>query len=133
MLRGIVFQTVAITAATLLAFWIGSADPPHVHYAETMAFVTLSISELLRAYTARSEYYPLVKIGVFTNRWMNLAVLASLALILGAVYVPFLNGIFDTEPLGWAQWVEILPLILIPSVVAEVTKVVFAPHRKKTS
>lgn len=133
MLRGIVFQTVAITAATLLAFWIGSTDPQHVHYAETMAFVTLSVSELLRAYTARSEYYPLVKIGVFTNRWMNLAVLASLALILGAVYLPFLNGIFDTEPLGWAQWVEILPLILIPSMVAEVTKVVFAPHRKKTA
>ncbi|BAJ65151.1 cation-translocating P-type ATPase [Anaerolinea thermophila] len=133
MLQGIVFQTLAITATTLLAFWIGSTDPQHVHYAETMAFVTLSVSELLRAYTARSEYYPLVKIGVFTNRWMNLAVLSSLALILGAVYVPFLNNVFDTEPLGWAQWVEILPLILIPSVVAEATKVSFAPHRKKTS
>ncbi len=133
MVRGIVFQTVAITAATLLAFWIGSTDPQHIHYAETMAFVTLSVSELLRAYTARSEYYPLLKIGVFTNRWMNWAVLFSLALILGVVYVPFLNGIFDTEPLGWAQWTEILPLILLPSVVAETTKVIFSPYRRKKS
>ncbi|WP_298005584.1 cation-translocating P-type ATPase [Anaerolinea sp.] len=133
MIRGIVFQTVAITAATLLAFWIGSTDPRHVHYAGTMAFVTLSVSELLRAYTARSEYYPLLKVGVFSNRWMNLAVLFSLALILGVVYVPFLNGIFETAPLGWAQWVNILPLILIPSVVAEATKVFFTPFRRRKS
>jgi Ca2+-transporting ATPase len=90
-----------------------------------MAFVTLSISELLRAYTARSEYYPLVKIGIFGNRWMNLGVLSSLVLILLVVYVPFLQTVFDTEPLGLAQWLEILPLIVIPSLAAELTKVVY--------
>jgi Ca2+-transporting ATPase len=117
-------QTIAITAVTLGAFAIGRfIDPEHKQFAETMAFVTLSISELFRAYTARSEFYPLLKIGLFKNKFMNWAVLGSLVLILMVIYVPFLQGIFDTAPLGWAQWLEILPLVLIPSVAAEVTKV----------
>ena len=121
---GIVVQTLAITAVTLGAFAIGRfIDPEHIEFAETMAFVTLSISELFRAYTARSEFYPLLKIGVFKNKLMNWAVLGSLALIFVVVYVPFLQPIFNTASLGLEQWLEILPLVLIPSIAAEVTKI----------
>ena len=98
---GVVIQTIAITSVTLGAYFLGmNTDPEHVEFAETMAFVTLSCSELLRAYTARSEYFPLLKIGVFTNKWMNIAVASSLVLILAVIYVPFLNNVFDTLPLG---------------------------------
>jgi Ca2+-transporting ATPase len=123
---------VAITAVTLFAFYIGRfTDPAHIQHAETMAFVTLSCSELFRAFTARSEYYPIFKVGIFTNRTMNLAVLSSLVLILAVVYVPFFQNIFDTLPLGWAQWEVVLPLLLIPSIAAELTKFFFSPTRKK--
>jgi len=121
---GILVQTIAITAVTLGAYAIGLfTEPEHVEFARTMAFVTLSISELFRAYTARSEYYPLLKIGVFKNKLMNWAVLGSLVLIFVVVYVPFFQPIFNTAPLGIAQWLEILPLVLVPSVAAELTKV----------
>lgn len=63
----------------------------------------LSISELLRGYTSRSEYYPVLKIGLFKNKWMNIGVLASMVLIFLVIYVPFLNKLFDTVPLGWAS------------------------------
>ena len=121
MLIGIVVQTVAITAVTLGAFALGLKQGS-IDFAETMAFTTLSISELFRAFTARSEYYPLLKIGLLKNKLMNWAVLGSLVLIMLVIYVPFLQPIFNTAPLGWAQWLEILPLILVPSVAAEVTK-----------
>jgi Ca2+-transporting ATPase len=129
---GIGIQTIAITAVTLAAFYIGlSTDPKHYEFAETMAFTTLSISELLRAYTARSEYFPLFKIGVFKNRWMNIGVLASLVLIFAVIYIPFLNGIFNTVPLGWAQWEIVLPLLIFPSLAAELTKTFFSPTRRR--
>jgi Ca2+-transporting ATPase len=129
---GILVQTIAITAVTLFAYYLGAMfDPEHIEYAETMTFVTLSISELFRAYTARSEFYPLVKIGFFKNKVMNWAVLGSLALIMLVIYVPFFNPIFNTLPLGWAQWLYILPLILIPSVAAEVTKYFIQKKMKK--
>ena len=127
---GIAVQTVAITAATLGAFLIGRSSSQHAEFAETMAFVTLSCSELARAYTARSEYFPLLKIGIFGNRWMNFAVLSSLALILAVVYVPFLQGVFNTEALGLPQWIAIAPLLLLPSVAAEVTKLVMSRHSR---
>jgi Ca2+-transporting ATPase len=131
MRTGILIQSLADTLITLVAFRIGLASSAHVEFANTMAFVTLSCSELLRAFTARSEFYPLLKIGPFTNRWMNLAVASSLVMVIAIIYVPFLQTVFKTEPLGWAQWSEILPLVILPSLAAEVTKYIFASRMHK--
>jgi Ca2+-transporting ATPase len=120
MIIGIVVQTVAISLAVLMAFQIGlRAGEAH---ARTMAFATLSISELLRAYTSRSERYSLLAIGVFSNRWMQWAVLTSLVILLAIIYVPFLDPIFGTTLLTLEDWSVMLPLILVPSLAAEVNK-----------
>ncbi len=127
---GIAIQTIAITAITLAAYILGRALHPEMpQFAETMAFVTLSISELARAYTARSERYPLLKMGIFGNRNMNLAFVFSMALVLAAVYVPFLQTVFDTTSLGWRQWEVIIPLLLIPSVASEAVKYYLQRHK----
>jgi len=116
-------QTVAIAGVTLTAYLLGIQLYPGIpEEAKTMAFVTLSFSELLRAFTARSENYPLLRVGVFSNRWMVVAVLTSLMLLLAVIYVPFLQPIFNTVPLGWVEWEIVLPLLLVPAVVAELTK-----------
>jgi P-type Ca2+ transporter type 2C len=123
MLVGIFVQMMAIASTTLFAFYLGrEVYPEHIEFAETMAFATLSCSELLRAYTARSEYYPLLKIGLFKNKFMNYAVFSSLILIMAVIYVPFLQQIFNTNSLRLAQWEIILPLVFIPSVIAEIMK-----------
>ncbi len=123
---GIAVQTITITTVTLTAYLIGlQLHPEQPEFAETMAFVTLSFSELLRAYTARSERYPLLKIGVFNNRNMNLGVLTSFLLLLAVIYVPFLQPIFNTTALGWAQWRLVIPLLIAPSLAAELTKLIF--------
>ena len=134
---GVLIQTIAIASVTLFAFWrglthveLGNGD--RLALAETMAFVTLSISELLRAYTARSERYPLLKIGVFSNKWMNLAVLLSMVLLLAVVYVPFLNPVFQTYPLGLKSWELIVPLFFIPSIAAEISKVLIYRKERKS-
>ncbi len=116
-------QTVAITAAVLGAYLIGLRDHGDIPLlADTMAFVTLSFSELLRAISARSERLTVFQLGIATNRTMLLAVGASLVLLLVVVYVPFLQPIFDTVPLGWEQWRVVGPLLLVPTVAAELTK-----------
>ncbi len=120
----VVIQALAIAAVTLTAFAVGlSHSQPE--YAETLAFLTLSLSEVFRAFTSRSERSSVFRIGLFSNKWMNIAALSSLALILLVVYVPPLNMVFNTLPLGWAEWRLILPLVFVPSVVAELTKLVF--------
>ena len=127
MLKGIIVQTIAITTSTLIAFFVGGGAhkgaPVEARVlSETFAFVTLSLSELFRAFTARSEFFPLTKIGIFGNKNMNVAVLVSVVLVLMVIYVPFLQTVFDTAALRLVDWAEILPLVLIPSIAAEVMK-----------
>jgi Ca2+-transporting ATPase len=123
MVIGTAIQAIAITVATLGAFRIGLAlAPDNVAHAQTLAFATLSISELFRAYTARSERYNIWQIGVFSNRFMQWAVLSSLAILLAIIYLPFLDPIFGTTFLTPRDWLLVLPLIMLPSLVAEITK-----------
>ncbi len=133
MVVGVVVQTVAITTAVLGAYWLGlnyfagrvpGVDP--LITAETMAFVTLVMSELLRAYTSRSERYPLLKLGIFTNKYMQYAVGFSMILLFLVVYIPVptVHEIFNTTPLTFEEWLAIAPLMLLPAVVAEIQKLV---------
>jgi Ca2+-transporting ATPase len=98
---------------------------------QTVAFATLTISELLRAFTARSERISIFKLGVFTNKTMNMAVLFSLVVVFAVIYVPFLNNIFGTVPLVAVDWAWILPFALLASVAAEVTKIYLRARAQK--
>jgi len=129
---GMVIQTLIITAVTLGAFMLGChLDGSGWNLARTMAFVTLSSSELVRAYTTRSELYSLFKIGIFTNKVMQYAVATSAVLLLVAIYVPFLRDVFDTVALSFTHWLYLLPLILLPSAAAEITKAYLREQHRK--
>jgi Ca2+-transporting ATPase len=143
---GILVQTFAQSGAVLAAFMLGllwhleagGALPPgmnplayliqhdwhgmDVQVAETMAFCTLSLCELFRAYTARSEFASVFRIGVFSNPTMQGAVLASVILLLVVCVVPFLQPIFNTHLLAPREWGVVLSLALLPAIVEEVTK-----------
>jgi Ca2+-transporting ATPase len=134
MTLGVLIQTVSITASVLTAYWLGltyfaaraEADP--LLTAETMAFVTLVMSELFRAYTSRSERYPLWKLGIFTNKWMQYAVGFSMILLMVVVYIPVpaVRDIFNTTPLTFEEWLVLIPLIFVPSIFAEAQKWFFS-------
>jgi Ca2+-transporting ATPase len=121
---GTAVQAVVMTAAVLGAyFWALRAYPQHVERAQTIAFVTLCCSELLRAFTSRSEHFGIFTIGPFTNKWMIWATGASFLLVLLVVYVPFLQPFFDTVPLGLNDWLVMIPFIFLASIAAELTKI----------
>jgi Ca2+-transporting ATPase len=96
--------------------------PDHLFAAQTIAFVTLCTSELLRAFAARSEHQSIFSIGVFSNRWMVAAVAASFVLVLAVVYVPFLQPFFDTVPLTANDWLLMLPFFFVSPVAMELLK-----------
>jgi Ca2+-transporting ATPase len=141
---GIVVQTITQTAAVLTAFAIGliwhleagaqlEGNPivylikhdwmgVDVQTAETMAFVTLSLCELFRAYTVRSERASIFRIGIFSNKWMQYAVGASLLLLFLVTSVPFLQPIFNTHFPSPTEWAIVFGLALIPATAEEITK-----------
>ena len=125
---GIGVQSVLITAASLGAFLIGlylfpgEIDALKITHAQTLSFATLVFSELLRAFTARSERISLFNLGLFSNWNMLWAVGSSLLVLLAIIYVPFLDPIFHTTFLSLTEWGILLPLSLLPAIGAEVTK-----------
>ncbi len=121
----IAIQGIVDTIVVLAAFRMGlNLYPENVHHAQTLAFATLSISELLRAYSARSERFFVFQIGVFSNRFMQYAVLSSLLILLGIIYIPVLDPVFNTTFLTLRDWWMIFPLILAPAVAAELSKLI---------
>jgi len=143
---GITVQTIMQTSAVLIAFIMGlgwhleaGAIIPDganmfsyvlahdwrgvdVQTAETMAFVTLSLCELFRAYTVRSERASIFKIGIFSNRYMQYAVGLSIALLVIVCAVPFLQPIFNTHFLSLREWGIVVGLSLTPAIAEEITK-----------
>ncbi|MGE5123226.1 MAG: cation transporting ATPase C-terminal domain-containing protein, partial [Acidobacteriaceae bacterium] len=93
-----------------------------VQTAETMAFVTLSLCELFRAYTVRSERLSIFKLGVFSNKYMQYAVGLSIVLMMLVVSVPFLQPIFNTHFPNLREWGVIVGFSLVPAAAEEVTK-----------
>jgi Ca2+-transporting ATPase len=128
---GTVVQTIFKTAVTLGGFFLGLSQGG-LGEARSVAFTVLAFSELLRAYTSRSEYFSIFRIGPFSNKYMQYAVGVSVVLLLVVIYIPFLNPIFDTRPLSLIDWVEIIPLVLLPAIAAEVTKLFLRGGQKRT-
>jgi Ca2+-transporting ATPase len=62
---------------------------------------------------------------------MQWAVLTSLAILLAIIYLPFLDPVFGTTFLTAPDWLVMLPLILIPSVAAELNKWVLRKRGEK--
>ncbi len=85
----------------------------HIHIgrslAETMAmtFVTLILIEFLKAYSFRSELRSVFR-RTFANRWLNMAIVGQIGLLIPIVYVPFLQEPFGTFHMGLTDWVMIV-------------------------
>ena len=73
----------------------------------------IAISELYRSFSCRSTIYPITKLGFFKNKYLVLAVVSSLTILLLGMFVPALRSLFDIVRLGT---VEILVLFAVASI-----------------
>ncbi len=128
---GILILSIAQTAAVLAAFrWALNNYDKDLETARTIAFTTLVVVELFMAFTCRSERYPVIKLGIFSNRALVLAAITSLVLGLAVLYIPFLQPIFKTVSLGIRDWVMILLLSIIPVLTGEIYKLIVGRAEK---
>jgi Ca2+-transporting ATPase len=73
----------------------------------TLVFVSLCLVEFFKAFSFRSDRHPIFR-RPFANRWLNLAILWELLLLVGAVYLPFMNKAFGTFELPLSIWPVLL-------------------------
>ena len=116
---------------TLLAYGLGFHLARTHAAASTMAFATLTLSQLFHAFDVRSEDTPLFRLGWFSNPAMNRAFLAGRPSGGGAAG-PAPSGAFSVVPLALEQWGMVLALALTPLVVCEAAKLLRPKGRKKS-
>ena len=118
----VVLQGCMFAALTLIAFLLGERFGGSLQAGQTMAFMVLSLTQIVQAFNMRSQR-SLLAIGPFSNRQLNGAALVSLALVCLVLFTPV--GIaFELVLLpGWL-YAAGLGLILTPLVVMETAKAV---------
>ncbi len=87
----------------------------------TLAFMVLALCQVVQAYNMRSEK-SLFRIGIFSNKTLNLAALGSAALVLLVLFLPPLQLAFELTWLSWDKYLIGLGLSLAPFVVMELSK-----------
>jgi Ca2+-transporting ATPase len=86
----------------------------------TLAFMVLALSQVVQAYNMRSEK-SLFKIGPFSNGKLNLASLASVALVAIVMFTPARIA-FGLEMLTWQVYLIGLGLAFAPLLIMELAK-----------
>ena len=89
--------------------------------AMTMTFVSLVLIQFFKAYNYRSDRNSVLQ-RPFSNRWLNLAIVFDLLLLIAVIYVPFLQGPFETFSLTLVDWAIVAGLALTVSPVIELAK-----------
>jgi Ca2+-transporting ATPase len=89
--------------------------------AMTMTFVSLVLIQFFKAYNMRSDRLSVLH-RPFANKWLNLAIVWELVLLVLIVYLPVLHEPFGTFSLPWIDWVIVILLALTVSPVLELAK-----------
>ena len=138
MIWRIVYQGILIGVITIVAFIVGLATPDEnlpvieeltneeikVEIGQTMAFCVLAFSQLVHVFNVRDNKTSIFKTGIFSNKQLILAVLASAALMLGILLIPALRHVFSIPVLPVGNIPEIVVLSLMPLIVVELFKLI---------
>ena len=117
----VVLMGAMFAALSLAAFYLGKTFGGTVAHGQTMAFMTLATSQVLHAFHMRSDK-SLFKTGVFGNSKLNWAALASVLLVVFILFTPGVMTAFGLVYLTGELYLTALGLILIPTVIMEVSK-----------
>lgn len=113
-------QGIAIGVCTVSAFVLGLFFSRNVDAARTIAFTTLTFSQLLFVFFCRSEEVHSVQSSFLGNPWLIGAVGISALLQLGTIYIPQLNAVFNTAYMHIEDW-YIIGICSLASVVIPMT------------
>ncbi len=120
----VVLQGTMFAVLSLFAFWLGGGhNDATLAVGQTMAFMTLSLSQVIQAFNMRSDK-SIFRIGPFSNHKLNWAALASILLVLLLLFTP-VGVAFGLVTLTLKQYLICVGLIFVPTVIMEISKLIF--------
>jgi Ca2+-transporting ATPase len=107
-----------IGVCTIIPFWLilqqGQNSADSLMKAQTVAFATLVMAQLIHVFDCRSSR-SIFHRNIFENKALVLAVISSLILLLGVLYIEPLQPIFKTMAIGVQEWILVLVFAAIPT------------------
>lgn len=97
----------------------------------TMTFSCFVMYDMFNAMSCRSEGKSVLEIGLTSNWYLFIALTATIGCLLGVVYMPFLQWVFQTEGLHITDWIYLLCLTSTVLLVSELRK--FLDRRQEYS
>ena len=99
-----------------------SLDESKIEVGQTMAFITLAMSELVHVFNIRDNKKSIFKTKIFNNSKLIWAILASAALMFVILVIPALRHIFSITILPTGNILELVLLVFAPIVIVETFK-----------
>jgi Ca2+-transporting ATPase len=113
---------VAIVAGSLGLYLVALRRGEDLEYARTLAFATLGTATLYNAYASKSLEESVLRINPLSNKKLLAGIVAAILALLAAIYLPFMQPLFDTVPLRMDSWLAILAVSFLVMIVSEVLK-----------
>ncbi len=100
MILNIILLSGFVTIWTLYIFlkWYNT----DLEMARSAVFLFMAASELVKIQIIRSQYW----LSFFSNKWLIWALLWAFGLAFSVVYIPWINTLFDLQPLSGETWIE---------------------------
>src|SRR5699024_1314362 len=116
--RGLGFKVITrglmIGLVSLIAFIVVyDNNPDNLVHARTITFATLVMAQLIHVFDCRSEHSVFAR-NPFENKYLVLAVLSSVLLLIVVIYWEPLQPIFHTMALTFRDWLLIIGLSALP-------------------
>ena len=132
----ITYQGILIGILTFIAFIAGIVTAQgewavKLSTGQTMAFLTLTFSELFHVFNVRSNKDSLFYKGMFKNKLLLFAVIFNICLTLGVIFVTPIREMFKLSILNNMQMCIIFGLSIMPNIVSETVKFVKKTLNKK--
>ena len=116
----VVLQGLMFAVLTLVGFHLGKVMGGTIEHGQTMAFMVLALSQVIQAFNMRSDK-SLFKIKPFSNKTLNLAALASIAMIAVVMFTP-VRIAFGLVMLPVNLLLIGLGLVFVPLIIMELCK-----------
>ena len=114
---GILGSYIGLATLWLFHHYIAKDPEDGLLLAQTVAFTGIIVLEKMNVFNFRSLHEPMTIIGFFTNKWLLMAIIFTIALQVCAVYIPFLQEALHTTAMGWEDWAMIV-LVALPIFIA---------------
>jgi magnesium-transporting ATPase (P-type) len=91
--------------------------------ARTIAINVFAVGQSFYLLNCRSLRYSIFRLGLFSNPWIWAGIAAMIGAQLLLTYLPVMNWLFHTAPIGWIDWLHIVLVGIVIYLVIGIEKV----------